>query len=458
MGAPIVVFPAPTPIAAGILGGMADIGLSLGAAAVKIACKIWLRDHALAADASVEVADILKTKIADERDRRKVQRQFDMLEETVADRIMAVLGHEFRGLDQGERTAAVWLVHDTLRQVKLTNVDLFDADLDPMYLEWQIRKGAKSATRDLSEVGTALYNRLLKECCTDIIELTTALPEFGPAAFTEVLRRESRLIDMVRELLDRVPAREISDLNVTADAEFAAAYRAQVVNRLDRLKLYGVTQALQRYPLSVAYVSLNLDSRSAPVDNRPEDIARFVSNRPDGQLIAANTPERVEHALSRSSRLLIRGEAGSGKTTLLQWLAVRSARYDFDDELVQWSALVPFFIQLRNYIDSELPEPADFVRQIGRHLADKMPRGWVSELLHSGLALVLIDGVDELPANQRIKARIWIRSLIEEFPRPRYVVTSRPAAIGEDWLGSEDFLAFTLEPMSPADVTSFVCK
>jgi hypothetical protein len=441
----------------GHTGSMADMGLSLGAAAVKVACKIWLRDHAIAADASVEVADILKAKIADDRDRRKVKRQFDLLEEAVADRILEVLGHEFRGLDEGERSAAVWLVHDSLQRARLTEADLFDADLDPIYLEQQIRRSDRTATRDLTEVGTALYNRVLAECCTDIVELTTALPEYSQAAFAEILRRETKLIDMVRDLLDRVPAREIPTLRVTAEEEFAAAYRAQIVNRLDRLRLFGITQAPQRYPLSVAYVSLNVASRDILDNPQYEDAGQFGKG-PHEPARNIRSTVRVERVLSQFTRILIRGEAGSGKTTLLQWLAVRSARYDFEEPLSKWNALVPFFIQLRNYADRQLPEPADFVRQIGRHLADKMPAGWVTELLDKGLAMVLIDGVDELPSDQRGAARRWLVELIEEFPAAHYVVTSRPAAIGEEWLDSDDFLAANLEPMSPADVTSFVRK
>jgi hypothetical protein len=440
---------------------MVDLGLSLGAAAVKVACKIWLKDHAIAADAGVEVADILKAKIADDRARRKVQRQFDQLEEAVADRIMSVLGHEFRGVDEGERAATVSLVHGTLHDASLTDADLFAADLDPIYLERHLRAGSRNPTRDLSEAGTALYYRLLSECCTDIVELTTALPEFGPAAFTEILRRETKLIEMVRELLDRVPAREITNLGASADEEFAAAYRAQIVNRLDRLKLFGVTQTTQRYPLSVAYISLNVGVRNIADIIGIHSATVIDSNFSPERLrlmFGGGGPTRVENVLSLSSRLLIRGEAGSGKTTLLQWLAVRSARYDFDDLLARWNASVPFFIQLRNYINRDLPEPADFVRQIGRHLAETMPQGWVTDLMSRGLAVLLVDGVDELPASKRQAARLWLSSLIEEFPHAKYVVTSRPAAVSEEWLKSEDFLTASLEPMSPADITNFVHK
>lgn len=432
-----------------------DLGLSLATAAVKIACKIWLGDHSIAADAGLDLADILRSKIANDRNRRRVQRQFDQLEETVADRITTALAHEFRGLNEGERTAAILLAHDTLQGASLTDKDLFNSDLDPLYLEKHVRETFPAATRDLSEVATALYDRLMAECCTDIVEIISALPTFGPAAFTEILRRETKLIGMVRDLLDRVPARIVTGLRSTADAEFAAAYRAQVVNRLDRLRLFGVTQTTLRYPLSVAYVSLNISSGSVSPRSRQGDSVWSGRGEPH---TSASSPVRIEELLDRTGRLLIRGEAGSGKTTLLQWLAVRSARYDFSDDLAQWNALVPFYIQLRNYTDRELPEPAYFVKQLGSHLTDTMPHGWVTALLEQGLALILIDGVDELPLSQRSATRRWLLNLVDDFPKAKYIVTSRPAAIGEDWLESAQFLASNLEPMSPPDVSIFVSK
>lgn len=435
---------------------MPDIGLSLGAIAVKIACKLWLRDRAIAADAGVELADILKSRIADDWDRRKVQRLFDRLEETAGRRIMSVLGHEFRGIDPHERAAVQWLVHGALERASLTDTDLFAADLDPMFLERQIRRSSPGATRDLGEAATALYKRILAECCTDIIEIVSALPPFGPAAFTEILRRETKLIDMISELLDRVPARDVAERKATADSDFAAGYRRHVVNRLDRLRLFGVTQSTLRYPLTVAYISLNVTSagRVSDISMQPDTLFGHL----DGKTAVAESPVRIEQLLSQSTRLLIRGDAGSGKTTLLQWIAVRSASLNFDDPLSAWSTLVPFFIQLRNYVDRDLPQPAEFVKQIGGHVADDMPHGWVVELLRSGLALVLVDGVDELPAKRRRAARQWLDDLVTDFPGARYVVTSRPAAVDKQWLGSQGFLAADLEPMSHADVTSFIVK
>lgn len=145
---------------------------------------------------------------------------------------------------------------------------------------------------------------------------------------------------------------------------------------------------------------------------------------------------RPESVLSRTRRALVIGQAGSGKTTLLQWLAVRSALGDFGGSLTGWNDTVPFFIPLRRYVNRALPAPEELPLAVGRNLAHEMPNGWVHGLLRDGRALVLLDGVDEMPEAQREQVRSWLSDLIGNFGHARYVVTTRPAAISERWLGT----------------------
>jgi Leucine-rich repeat (LRR) protein len=153
---------------------------------------------------------------------------------------------------------------------------------------------------------------------------------------------------------------------------------------------------------------------------------------------------------------LLRGEVGSGKTTLLQWLAVSSARGSFSGSLSEWNDTIPFFIELRRYADSELPQPEAFVRYMAGSIAGEMPSGWVHRQLKSGRALVLIDGVDEVPQADRRKALLWLTDLVENFPQVRYVVTSRPPAVKEGWLENQFFMESYLQPMTLADIDGFV--
>jgi hypothetical protein len=443
---------------------MADLLLGLGAAVVKVACKVWLKDDAFAANASVEVVDIVRAKVSGELDQRSARRLFEDLEVPVAKKLGVLRQHEFAGMPDNEWSAGVLAVGDTLRRARFTDADIFAGDLDPLYLRRQIATGARGATRDLSEAGTALYDRLLTECCAYVVELTSTLPRFSVGAFAEILRRESVILQRVNEVLDRMPSPDAVRAGAArAEEDFAAAYRRQVVNRLDRLELFGVTvsESVRGYPLSTAYVSLSVASEKFQA---PEASFRKVF----GDDFKPATP-RIEDVLAETSRLFLRGGAGSGKTTLLQRLAVRAARRDLPDwrtsmntspkrseRLSRSTETVPFLIRLRQYVGKDLPGPEGFLGQVGQHIADNMPRGWVHGLLREGRALVLVDGVDELPDAQRRSARDWLADLVNSFPESYYVVTSRPAAASDRWLEEEGFDAAEVQPMTWPDVREFV--
>jgi hypothetical protein len=91
-----------------------DLLLGLGAAVVKVACKVWLKDNEFAADASAEVVDAVRTKIAGELDQRNTRRLFEDLEVPVAKKLSEFRDHEFRGMPDNEWNAAVIAVGDTL--------------------------------------------------------------------------------------------------------------------------------------------------------------------------------------------------------------------------------------------------------------------------------------------------------------------------------------------------------
>ena len=112
----------------------ADLLLGLGAAVVKVACRIWLKDSSIASDASADVVDIVKEKISGELDQRKARRLFEDLEEPVAKKLEWLRKHEIAGISDNEWAAAVLAVGDTLRRATFTDEDVFAGDLDPLYL------------------------------------------------------------------------------------------------------------------------------------------------------------------------------------------------------------------------------------------------------------------------------------------------------------------------------------
>ncbi|MFD9739519.1 NACHT domain-containing protein [Umezawaea sp. NPDC059074] len=401
--------------------------ISLGTVAVRTAAKLWLGDRKIAAEVTASAVDVLSGRLTKQLDQRKFNRMIDSFAEAVVERVEPIIDAEFRGLPENERLAAIDAVRDTFDQAPLVDADLFAADLDARHLDKSIRGRVPAQSKLLSADATALYDLLLRECCGYVIEISRGLPAFSSSALTELLRRDREILDGIRQVLARLPQRDRS-------ADFDYDYRQLVARKLDQVEMFGVTlaDASRRYPLSVAYISLTASSDEL------------------GQ------GSRVEELLAGDRRLFIRGEAGLGKTTLLHWIAVRSALGDFPPSLNEWNGTIPFFVPLRRYADRELPAPERFLDEVGRHISDEMPKGWVQQRLRDGRAVLLVDGVDELAPDRRDEVRSWLRDLVGAFPEARFVVTSRPGAAQPEWLHGEKFTVLDLQPMSPHDVRVFV--
>ncbi|HEV7626680.1 MAG TPA: NACHT domain-containing protein, partial [Streptomyces sp.] len=178
-----------------------------------------------------------------------------------------------------------------------------------------------------------------------------------------------------------------------------------------------------------------------------------------GGTLDTATSVPADRVLTGNDRVLLRGPAGSGKTTLLQWLAVTAARQTYDEHLAHLLGRVPFVLPLRRVVRDGLPPTPDrFLHAVRSSLAGAQPAGWAERVLTAQRGLLLIDGIDELPAGQREETRRWLRELMGDFPGNLWLVTSRPSAVREDWLAAEDFTELSLAPMSRHDVAAFISR
>ncbi|MFD5751614.1 NACHT domain-containing protein [Streptomyces sp. NPDC127033] len=350
------------------------------------------------------------------------------------------LSDAYAALPEHERQAAADSVQDTFAAAGALDADLlFSLDLDPARLCARLRAPAAG----LSERALGLYDELLGLCCAHVVEQLTAHPSFTARAAVEQTRSAGRTRELVEDVRDRLGPRPGA-----AALEFEGRYAEYVAATQGRLELYGLTlgRSASEWPLDTAYISLAVTGD--PAGDRWEF---------HGAGIVDQGPVKAEQALRGARRVVLRGPAGSGKSTLVQWLALNAARRTFPAELAAWNACVPFVLRLRAFTTSaELPLPADFLRAAGVPLGASAPAGWVEDLLTSGRALVLVDGVDEVPARLRARTESWLKSLIAAFPEARYVVTTRPSAVPEDWLTGHGFTAHSLLPMERGDIRAFV--
>lgn len=437
--------------------------LGLAKAVARRAAATWLGARRAAAERDLDLTELIRERVPGLLPARDVERLFDGIADAVMRRLQPMLAVEFSGLDEPERLAAVAAVVDTLAAAGIDDAALFGADAEPEALAAEVRRRVPDQPHRaaLSEDATRLYALLLDECCDDYVRILITLPPFVARAQVEELGRLSRLEPRVAELLARLPARTLyAPAGAEHDDEFRREYLKLVLSDLDGFELYGADPGRTAQPkLSLGFMPLGLAADVARTTSEPRPEAAGAPRRGGMERLPqlARTLD-TETALARSPRTFIRADAGAGKTTLLRWLAVTAARGGFTGALSGWNGLVPFMVRLRGLPKGPLPAPDALIHPTGTAISGHMPDAWIDRLFRDGRALLLVDGVDELPRERRAAVRDWLTGIVTAYPLLPVVVTSRPMAAGRGWLESAGFGGSVIPPMRPEHLRRFVTR
>jgi GTPase SAR1 family protein len=128
-------------------------------------------------------------------------------------------------------------------------------------------------------------------------------------------------------------------------------------------------------------------------------------------------------AVERHDKLMLLGKPGAGKTTFLKWLALQCNEGKFNQNRV------PFFVTLKEFAETEgLPTLLSFIaKQLTEcGLENVMELG--SKILQAGRAIVLLDGLDEVKAQDQDRIIRTICHATQNFDGNQYVITCRIAA------------------------------
>jgi GUN4-like/NACHT domain len=155
-------------------------------------------------------------------------------------------------------------------------------------------------------------------------------------------------------------------------------------------------------------------------------------------------------------QMAIQASGGFGKTTLMRHVALiygkgKQGRY-------RAPKLTPFLFYLRDWQEEltqtslpSLPSLADLITQHylptlspGKPL--NPPPKWAETLLHSGDALIMLDGFDELADGKRESVSHWIYQQMQTYGDCTFILTSRPS-------GYRDYVA--QRPKTPLFVQKF---
>ena len=284
------------------------LAIKLGSSLGKLLLKSYLRDPAEAiGDDLLEVA---KGRIESYLDRNEAKRQFEKIGERVAVQLEPLLEREFQN-DPVSVEAVLFELAGTLNG-RISASFFLGQDLDPAKLQAEMKREHPLPKAQFSTAEEALYDRALGECVRYLIEIAAKLPRFEVTQVQESLRRLARIEDLVGETahsMNKIRQWVEAQESDATGQQYEIDYRLAVARNLDYLELFGadLTQESRRQALSVAYVSLTLETG--------EDEA------------AAIPVESVLVGLSEEAgRLLVRGEAGSGKSTFFRWAAIQAAQ------------------------------------------------------------------------------------------------------------------------------------
>ncbi len=415
----------------------------------KYGATTWLQRRRAKKVRAASLAELAAAELTSPLQRNKLTNLVDRIGNQVAEQLAPVLAARFGSLPENEVEAAIAAVVDVLADADLSDQGFLAADADAEELARRLRGQFDGAGRALLAADAVpLYELALDLACRHLVEVVRHLPSFQSAALAEVLARLTTQTEYLEQLLVRVPTTSLrAPTGTQHDDEFRTEYLRALANKLDRLELLGLpTDEQPNLSLTVAYLTLSVSGGAGP--RRERRVRPFMSTK--GQTDGISVEEAI------GPRTLVRGDAGSGKTTLLDWLAVKSARQELPGPLDIWNDYVPFSVRLRRFAAGELPGPEQWVKHAASMVSDLQPDGWVHRQLHENRALLLVDGVDEVPATRRRAVRTWLRELLQTFPRLHVIVTSRRAAVDKRWLDDEHFTSIELEPMSQENILAFV--
>ncbi|MEO0516919.1 MAG: leucine-rich repeat domain-containing protein [Cyanobacteria bacterium P01_A01_bin.116] len=398
--------------------------------------------------------------------------QIEAVAEGIKADMQPLFVHEARGMAPYDKEAVIGAIAHKLAHTPLTLNDMINEQLDAAKLTNYLLTAQPDATKNLGNNGTALYEQGVAIAGKRLIEAAPQVKGYAQQLDEKILKQ--------LDAIATVETQKQAKAKIEAE-RFDQLYREVLINKLNKLEMFGmnpIDSLTGRQSLIEAYITLSVESdegesKLSLLGDEEQEASKKRSTLTHAtykylDLFPQNKSHRIDEIVCKRQKLIVRGDAGAGKSTLLQWLAVKVAEQTLSTGWQRWNEKVPFFIRLREIVGKEFPNVEDFPALISKQCTAEMPPKWVQNTLKSGRALVLIDGVDELPRAERADFLESLKDLVQVYGNATYIVTSRPYGLKdeegqqwedwEDWITEQQFTNCTLKPMGNEEVKQFVVQ
>jgi HEAT repeat protein len=157
------------------------------------------------------------------------------------------------------------------------------------------------------------------------------------------------------------------------------------------------------------------------------------------------------------SKAVLLGAPGTGKTTLMSYFAVMLAQGEL--EQLGTGELLPILIRIRDWARQPNISLIQFAHQYAEATMSvkALPEGFFEHWLERGHALILLDGLDEVPEESgRHHLVKCIENFLGQYRNNRAVITSRPASYRRDFFKTSEFPHYELLAFDDAKIKTFI--
>lgn len=263
--------------------------------------------------------------------------------------------------------------------------------------------------KDWSEKEKGVYSSCVRYISKACVEFVSKWPSFTPEVLKVIVQRQNEYSDILRKILEELQSMEkLSRTIEVTYREYEKKYRDTIIERYGKVELMGSginNRKVKKYDISSAYVELTCFEDEFADEVELADV--FVDD----------------------SIVWIGGDAGSGKTTFLRWVAICSAKNDFES-VKNIRNSIPIVIGLRSIKNWPLNLNV-LVNEFSKSFGYECPSGWLENIINDNKAVILLDGLDEITEDKRTEVFDFVENLSAKHPRIKILLTARNSVENE---------------------------